>query len=334
MQTSLGRFFLILITTTLYIHAYSFTMRLDNPQPMVGEKFTLTLKFTYDNLEEYEVQEPNFENFESQLLEDKEFKKNNGSWQVLQRYQLTPKKAGLFTLPPLKTHIEMIEKQYQGRYNQNKYLKKFDIFTKPIKVTIQPLPEGITITGEYELYASVNKNATKLGEPIHFVVGVKGKGNIPNLAFLTLNIPRTTIYEKSPTEYEKSFDILSNQSFSIPPIVLKYYNQRTKEIDILTTPLFKIEVINGLKKEPTPQRYWWALLLLLLPLWFGIKQSKNNEKNIVRRELKRSNNREELLKKLMPYFQKNRQLTRLIYQLEEVESQDFKRLKKEILKHF
>jgi hypothetical protein len=337
MQTSLGKIIFLLIITTLFLNAYRFTMHVDNNKPMIGEKFTLILNFSYENLEEYEVEEPNFENFESQLLEDKEFKETNGSWQVLQRYQLTPKQAGTFTLPPLKTHIEMIEKPYQERYNRNKYLKKFDIFSKPIEMKVQPLPENITITGEYELYATVNQNSTKLGKPIHFIVGLKGKGNIPNLKFLTLNIPHVTIYEKSTTKYEKSFDILSNESFTIPPILLKYYNQTTKKVTLLSTMSFKIEVLEGKAKKESAEKLWW-LLLPFIPLipafWFMVQLFSSNEKSGFKRQLTRCKNSHELLKKMLPYLYKNRLLTRLIYQLEEVESQDFKKLKKEILKHF
>ena len=301
---------------------------------MVGEKFTLTLNFTYENLEEYEVEEPQFENFESKLLEDNESQESNGTWQVIQCYELTPSRAGHFELSPLKTHIEMIEEQYQERYNRNKYLKKIDIFTKPIEIEVQALPEGVRLTGKYELSATVDKNVTKFGEPIHFSVKLKGEGNLANLDFLTLNIPHTTVYEKVNTQQEKSFDILANESFTIPPIVLKYYNQKREEIDVLTTPLFKIEVVGGVKEKSVFQSYWWLLLLLLLPFWFLILHIRKDERTLLRRELKRCKSREELLKKLMPYFHKNRRITRLIYQLEEVESRDFKKLKRKILRYF
>ena len=45
-------------------------------------------------------------------------------------------------------------------------------------------------------------------------------------------------------------------------------------------------------------------------------------------------NKEALLKKVAPYIQENRPLSRLIYQLEESDAKRFKGLKKEIVKHF
>jgi hypothetical protein len=343
MQISLGKILFILIFSLLSLHGYEVTMRIDNSHPMVGEKCTLTLEFNYDNLEkyemeEYEIEEAEFENFEVTLLEEKESQEINGTWQVTQRYQIVPHKAGTFSLPPLKTHIEMIEEQYQKRYNRNSYLKKFDIFTQPIMMSVQPLPQDITLTGDYQLYAHTDKNSTTLGSPIRFTIGIKGEGNIPNLDFLTLNIPDATIYENLNSPYEKSFDILSNRDFTIPPVVLKYYNQKTKQIALLNTTSFDIKVIGGRAKKEDFSMLWWLLLILFilfLPLfWLLSKLLKYDEKKALKRQLKRCKDREALLKKLMPYFYKNRQLTRLIYQLEEVERKEFNRLKKEILKYF
>ena len=337
MQTSLGKILFTLIIIPLSLHAYSFTMNLDKTQPMIGEKCILDLNFHYQNLEEYEIEEPHFENFTSTLLSDEEIQDKNGTWQVKQRYQLIPNKAGKTTLHPLKTHIEMIEEKYQERYNKNKYLKKFDIFTQAIMINVQALPQDISITGDYELYAHIDKNSTSIGKPIHFTVNLKGEGNIPNLDFLTLNIPNTTIYEKTKTPFTKSFDILSNTHFTIPPIILKYYNQKTKQINLLNTQPFEIEVKGGTAKKQPFKIFWWLifpLFLLIQLLWFLPKLIIYDEKETLKKALKRCKNKDALLKKTMPYLHKNRHLTRLLYQLEESDTKNFKSLKKKILKHF
>ena len=304
---------------------------------MVGEECILSLNFDYKNLEEYEIEEADFENFESILIEDEESKDETGTWHVRQKYKMIPNKSGLLKLKPLKIHIEMIEEQYQQRYNKNKYLKKFNLFSQPITMNIKPLPQNITITGDYQLYAHIDKNSTLKGNPIHFSISLKGMGNIENLDFLSLNIPNTTIYEKTKEPYKKSFDILSNQSFTIPPIILRYYNQKTKQITLLSTLAFDINVIEGKnKKHPFQKNIWisFTLLLLIELLWFSSLLFETNEEQALKKQLKRCKNKEELLKKLMPYLYKDRQLMRLIYELEEIEEKKFKTLKKEILKYF
>ena len=337
MLTSLYKIIFILSISVVHICAYSFSMNIDKTTPLVGEKCTLTLNLSYVNLEEYEIDEPYFENFDLLLKEDKESKNINGTWQVKQIYQITPRKAGTFRLDPLKTHIEMIEVKYQKLYNKNKYLKKFDIFTKSIMMKVEPLPQDLTITGDYQLYSNIDKNLTHVGKPIHFTIGIKGEGNIPNLDFLTLNIPDVTIYEKTVTKFEKSFDILANKSFTIPPIMLRYYNQKTEQINLLSTAPFDIKVTGSKAKERSFKIFWWFIfpfISILQLLWFIPKLFVYDEKKSLKKQLKLCKDKDKLLKKLMPYLYENRQLTKLIYQLEEVENRDFKKLKKEILKHF
>ena len=113
MQISLGKIFFILIFSTFSLYGYSVSMSIDNSTPMIGEKCTLVLEFNYDNLEEYEIEEAEFEDFEVTLLKERESQDKNGTWQVQQRYEIVPHKAGNFSLHSLKTHIEMIEEQYQ-----------------------------------------------------------------------------------------------------------------------------------------------------------------------------------------------------------------------------
>ena len=331
MQISLGKILSILTMFSLYLNAYDFSANLNNKHPMLGEKIDLTLSFSYKNLEEYEIQEPNFEGFEIKLKKDDEKKSEDGTFKVTQIYELIPQKAGNFTFAPLKTHIEMIEEKDQERYNKNRYLKKFDIFTKPLTMQVLALPKGLKVTGDYNLIANIDKNHTKLGEPIHFRVKLKGEGNIQNLNFLTMQIANTTIYETSISAYEKSFDIIGESDFTIPPMLLQYYNQKTKQITLTNTKPFHIKVEGDKKTKEQFKIFWWLLLLLPPLFWIVLKRFK---KDTWHKQLKRCKNKEMLLKKLIPYLEKNRQLTRLIYKLEDCKKEDFKMIKKDILKHF
>jgi hypothetical protein len=311
---------------------------------MVGEKIILTLEFTYDDLEEYEIEEAHFEHFKIKLLEDKEYQDKNGTWIAKQNYELTAQKSGTVTLPALKTHIEMIEPAYQKQYNKNKYLQKFDIYTNPLTLTVNPLPQGLQIAGEYQLHASVNTQQVNAGEPIHYSITLSGNGNIENLDFLTLRIPHVMIYEKSNNAaYEKTFNIVSDANFSIPPIVLNYYNQKNKEVELLRTNLFHITVLNPSSIAQKSHlvsilSYLLLAILFLLLLWYVYRLFQSiayiDEKTYFIKQLKQTKNKEALLKKVASYMQKDRHLTRLIYTLENIEKSQFKALKKEIITKF
>ena len=331
----LSKLSLIFALVTPLLFGYSFTMQVDNAKPMVGETIHLTTHFHYDNLEEYDLAEPDYEHFNITLVDENETQENNSTWLVTQHYTLIAKKAGTLTLHPLKAHIEFIPIGYQDRYNKNHYLQKQDISTQPLTLQVRPLPQGIQVTGNYTLEASIDKNQSTQGSPVQFTVSLTGEGNIENLNYLTLHIPHTTIYETSIDPHSKTFSILANQNYSIPPIVLKYFNQKSKTVILTSTPNYDIH-ISGNKASHS---LLWLFVLLLIGivsygLWVLFKLAYLDTKRTFIKQLKKCKRREELLKKIASYIGKDRGLTRLIYLLEGCEDGEFKEVKKEIIKNF
>ncbi|RUM74504.1 MAG: hypothetical protein DSZ12_05430 [Sulfurovum sp.] len=342
MPINLGKILLILLVYTSILCGYSFQMAVNNTNPMLGEKIVLTLDFIYDTLEDYDIEEPHFEAFEIKPLEDKTYQDQNGTWHVRLRYELRATKTGIITLTPLKTHIEMIAANYQDRYNRNKYLQKFDISTHALTLKVKPLPHSLKVIGSYALYASVDKQKVTMGEPVTLNVRLEGEGNMENLDFLTFHIPHVTIYEKSLSSYEKEFILLSDQNFTIPSLVFGYITQKDKEIRQLDTNIFHI-VVHTAKDTTNKKPYAIDIYILyvfffLLLFWYSVTLFKSleylDEKAYFLKQLKQTKNKEELLKKVVHFMHKNRQLKRLIYQLEDVDASKFKALKKEILTHF
>jgi len=104
MQTSLFRLLLSIYVLCSFSYGYSFTSQVDKTSFMVGEKAVWTLKFCYDNVEEYTLEEPKLQDFKVTLLLDEEQKENNLTTCALQEYELRAQKAGTHTLPVLKAH--------------------------------------------------------------------------------------------------------------------------------------------------------------------------------------------------------------------------------------
>ena len=335
-----GRYLLLLCCLLEQSHAYLFSMKVDNLTPMVGEKTTLTLEFHYDDLEEYTLEEPTFEAFDIKLMEEQEYQEKNLTWTMKQTYQLVAKRDGHLTLTPLQAHVEMIPLAYQERYNRNKYLKKLDIYTHPLTLNVKPLPKGIDVTGDYQLIAHVDKNSSTAGVPIHYKIELQGEGNLKTLDFLTLDIPHVLIYEKSKTALSKDFELLSDRNFTIPAMMLKYYSQKNHSIEFLSTPAFKINIKNSSTPITTLERYRYLLFLILLLLLSYLisllfqRFAPMDEKAYLIKELKKSKNREILLKKIAPYIYDSKEIRRLIFKLEVSEEEDFKAIRRDIVGYF
>ena len=339
MRHFLTRLVLLLLVSSHLSHGYTFTMNCDKTELMVGEKASVTLTLHYTNLEDYRIEEPRFEDFQTTLLEDTETKENNSTWLVTQRYALTPQKAGTFTLTSPTAHVESIAPEYQERYNRNKYLVKTDIQAKPCTLHIAPLPQGLKVTGVYTLTTEVDKQKVKAGEPVHFTVRLQGEGNIADLSFFTLHIPHTTVYETATSTNKKEFDIVSEGNYTIPTLSLQYYNQSTQNAELLSSQAFTVEVLT----PTTPQKHKSKILFVLLLVFAGLfyylyhlfaSLAHLDKKATFIKTLKKCKTKKELLAKVAPYLGKERGLDRLIFRLEGVKEGDFVGVKRAIMKRF
>ena len=334
MQTSLFRAFLCLLSFYTFAHAYSFTATLDKISLMVGEKTILSLEFCYDNLEEYTLEEPQLLNFKVALLSEEEKQETNTTICLRQHYALSAKKAGMFTLPALKAYIESIPPKYQERYNKNHYLQKLDIYTKPLPIEVTPLPEGLSVTGNYTLTASVDSTTVQAQKPLHFTVLLRGKGNIETLDFLTLSIPHTLIYPHKTEGLSKTFDIIADENYIIPAIALTYFNQEEQMVERIHTESYHITV-TGISVKKSKNIWLWLLLsVIYLGLFYAVYHIFKSlafidEKKILFKRIKSAKDKEALLKVIAPYMHKSKGLERLVYRVEMSERSAFKGLKKE-----
>jgi len=325
----------------LSIHAYTFHASLDNSKPMLGEEVNLTLTFSYESvqkeeIEEYEIEEPKFENIQATLINEEEYQESNTTWKVKQVYSLIPKQTGKLLLSPLNLHVESIATAYQEVYNRNTYLEKVDLQTKELELNVQALPQGVKISGEYKLIANVNKKEVDEGQPITFTLALEGKGNLESLDFFTLNIPHTTIYTNASTALNKSFTIVSDRNYTIPAVMLKYYNPKSRSIELIDTSTFSIVLKSDspIETKRNFHSFYWLLIvgcILLCSYWLYHKLSSMNPKNSFIRKLKKTKSREEFLRKVVPYMEKSKNLKRLIFKLESSNKETFKSLKKEII---
>ncbi len=167
--------------------------------------------------------------------------------------------------------------------------------------------------------------------------------------------------EKYQGVFTKVYSIIPNESLEIPSIKLKYYSKKDKEIKTVKTKKFQIEV-EGKKeiKEPVLQKaepkkqsvkeiivekkaslqdkilffilgIVFSLFILSLYKYIIIRKSKESKKETSLLKLvKKSRDKQTLLKILAPHVKKDEKLDNLIYECQG--RKDFRSLKDEIIR--
>ncbi len=270
-------------------------------------------------------------------------------------YLLTAKHAGTLTLEPAKMDVGLMRTTKRDYYSFER-VKWKSLYTKALKLKIDPLPEGITLFGHYTMHAKTDTNTTDADRPVNFTLSIVGKGNLDSLGDFSLKIPDATVYADTAKSVKRAdgihftqhFAILCDHDYTIPPLKLRYFDDTTHTIRTLSTAPIAIHVRSAAHKnekaaiqlasEPSDRRGRFngnfdIKSLLALTLLGGIMLGMGVMWLIVRRRtrahrthpkapspreaIRAAKTDKELLARLLAYTGSSPELDRIIEKLEE-----------------
>ena len=136
-------------------------------------------------------------------------------------------------------------------------LKWKSYFSNTLKFNVKPLPTDITLVGDFKITALVDKTTVDANEAVNLVVKISGDGNFEDIETLKPRIANASIFDEEPkvesqienqnyrAQLTQKMAIISSEDFTIPPIVLKYFDPKEKLVKVLTTEAIKVHVNGG-----------------------------------------------------------------------------------------
>ncbi|MGB6327628.1 MAG: BatD family protein [Halarcobacter sp.] len=342
----------------------------------VGEELLIKLIFKYKKdiqITNLGFEQPHFENFWHKKVDNsnKRYEQNDYIIQELD-FLLFPQKSGKLKISPLRVDVQIMDSSSSafGFFTASPKLLK--IYSNKLEFDIKELPQGISLIGDFNIKAKVDKTKIKQGESVSFKIDIEGRGNFDDIEDIKLNIPKATIYDNKPEvntkysnngyegKYSKAYSIVSSSSFLIPSITLKYFDKKEKRIVEKTTESFKIEVENQVLKELILEKpkektldrkelsvkvqqstltqkivYFFfgvltTILIIGLVSYAKLQKSKKKKDDLpLIKIVKKTKDKNSLMKALLPYLKIDESLDELIYKCES--EIDFKVLKKQTI---
>jgi len=173
------------------------------------------------------------------------------------RVLLFPITAGEKYIPP--TQIEIAGSPFSS-------VQAETIFTNPLKLTVQPLPEEgkpaqfSGAVGQFTMEVSSPPSVAKTGESFTIDAEIRGYGNLKGIKSPSVSGGEKFEVFQSTTEEnylpeadkiysQKKFSYLfipkSEGEISLPPIEFNYFDPEQKKYQILTSPTAKVRVLKG-----------------------------------------------------------------------------------------
>lgn len=243
---------------------FDLNISLNKKELFVGEQSILTMTFKYkeglqiinSSLSHVDFKDFWFKN----LASSKSYKEGDYIIQNV-KYILFAQKEGLLHIEPLRVDISILDKNSNEFFAFQREAKTLNIYSNSLDIKVKSLVKNISLIGDFNISASVDKEEILQGEAVSYKLKIEGFGNIDDLDDIKLNIKDLTIYENKASitneiknelyfaTYKKSFSILGNEDFIIPSISISYFDKKLKKVIKKKTKSFKIKVKGKIKKE-------------------------------------------------------------------------------------
>ncbi|UTJ05959.1 BatD family protein [Arcobacter roscoffensis] len=347
----------------------------------VSETFELVLKFKYKSqmqIIDLAFINPNFKGFWYKKLDYQKNYEDDDYIVTELKFLLFPQKSGELTIEPLRIDAQYVDNSRNSMSFFTNSVSNKKIYSNTLKFQVKPLPENVDLVGSFDIKASVDKKSVNALDAVNYTIKISGNGNFDDIKDFDFDIPNAKIYSnKAKVEtkyidgkyegfYEKSYTIISNDSYNIPSFEILYFDKNKKEIIKKISKSFNIEILKNknlqnnirpnLEKAPKSVEkkqivkvvekssisnniLYFSLgiitTLLTLGLYYyviNLKKSRKLDDIPLIKKVKSSKTSSELLKVLSVYINKDKKLNEFIFSVEE-NKEDIEILKKDIIKY-
>ncbi len=233
----------------------------------------------------------------------------NGWFSKTYYYFLFPQATGDIKIPKLTAKVMTLEAK-TGFTITNA------VESKPYSLKVNSLPSNLELSGNLTMRLTQNKKVAKENEAVHFTLTIDGRANIDDIKPYRIPIKGATIYADKPireyrvvngkpkTKFTQNFTVISEESYSVPPLKLDYYNTETRLKERLSTKKLSVKI-------DKPLLTLKDLVLLIIGILLGVIGSfllyKLKNKRVpsdLDLAIKRAKNDRELYNLLLPYAYK------------------------------
>lgn len=172
-------------------------------------------------------------------------------------YALAAQQSGKLVLGPLRWDIKV---RNQSRDNWGMWLataKTHSVFSNEIELEVKELPKGVSLVGELEMEANVDKTEVNAGEAVNVDIRVKGPANIEDLAAFEIHVEGTQAFKEEPKKthylrdgkyfgnFSQKMALVADRNFTIPSFEIRYMDVTTDTLKTIQTEPIAIKVLNA-----------------------------------------------------------------------------------------
>jgi len=172
-------------------------------------------------------------------------------------YALAAQQSGKLTLGPLRWDI-VVHNQSRDSWGIWQTRKRtHSVFSNEIELEVKELPAGVSLVGELEIEAAVDKREVNAGEAVNVDIRVKGAANIEDLPAFEIYVDGAQAFKEEPKkthylrdgkyfgDFSQKLALVAERDFIIPSFEIRYMDVTTETLKTIKTEPIEIKVLNS-----------------------------------------------------------------------------------------
>lgn len=232
------------------------TFSTDKTELKVGEPFDLKLSFK----QKRDVQAldskfvaPDFKGFWIKG-ESEPTRVNDGAYTITTVvYKMAAQRAGELEIEPAQMKIAKRANSRDSWGTWGTSVKWRTYLSNAIKLQVSPLPDNLSLVGDFTIDAVVDKTEVNSNEALNLTIEVKGKGNLEDIKTFKPYIAGVNVFDEKiaiqGSTLRQKIAFVADSDFVIPSFELKYFDLETNTVKTIQTQEIKIKVNATEKKQ-------------------------------------------------------------------------------------
>jgi len=164
-------------------------------------------------------------------------------------YKLAAQREGNLVISPAQMSIASrgSSKDLWGSWSTNVKWKSY--FSNDLNISAKPLPDGLSLVGDFSINASADKKSINPNEAVNITIEVIGEGNLEDIKSFKPFVAGVSVFDEKividGNKLTQKIAFVGDGNFTIEPFILSYFDLKEQKTKSIATQALSIEVKGG-----------------------------------------------------------------------------------------
>jgi len=161
-------------------------------------------------------------------------------------YKLSAQREGSLQITPAQVAIATRTSKRDRWGSFLPQVKWKSYFSNELKMSVNAIPNGVTLIGDFSINATVDKKSIDANEAVNVTIVVAGSGNLEDIGTFKPSINGVSVFDEKPqvnaTVFRQKIALVGDNNFLVPAFKVKYFSLKSRTVKEISSKEIQITV--------------------------------------------------------------------------------------------